>query len=257
MKLLNRVRFATATTGTSDIAIGAAVRSASDGDCLTPAEAGAANGDRLVYFIVDGNNFAHGTGVYSTTGPTLARDAGEKRWNGSTYAAGKLTLSGAAKVFVTLDDATLGQRPLVRTLAAAETRTSATYTLIADANGDWTFPVAAGKTYHVKVRGFYRGSNTSGGIGIRPTLTSGAGTFAGMHFYKLNGIPAAAEFVPIAASSDEMLLSGVSAANTDFLYTCDFVFVCTTSGVMQMQMCGESSYTATLQAGAALIVDEY
>lgn len=103
MKLLNRVKFSTSTTGTSDIAIGAAVRSATQGDYLTPAEAGALNGDVLPYFIQDGAGFAHGKGTCSTTGPTLVRDAGEMRWNGSTYAAGKLSLSGNAKVFLAPD----------------------------------------------------------------------------------------------------------------------------------------------------------
>lgn len=99
---LFRVGFATATSGTIDIAIGAAIRSASIGDYLTPSEAGIADGQRVEYFITDGNNLAVGVGVYSTTGPTLARDTNEKRWTGSgSLNTSKLSLSGSAKVYLT------------------------------------------------------------------------------------------------------------------------------------------------------------
>lgn len=98
MKLFNRVQFSTSTTGTSDIAVGAAVRSASQGDFVTPAEAGVQNGDAVGYVITDGNSFAFGRGIYSSTGPTLQRDANEVRWNGSAMSTAKLGLSGGAKV---------------------------------------------------------------------------------------------------------------------------------------------------------------
>lgn len=119
MKLLNRVQFATGSTGASDIAVGAPERSAALGDMLTPAEAGAVDGDILPYFIVDGANFATGRGVYSATGPTLIRDAAERRWNGSTFAAGKLALSGGAKVYVEAAGEALLLRPGVLSQASA------------------------------------------------------------------------------------------------------------------------------------------
>lgn len=97
MEIFNRVKFATATTGTSDIAVGARAQG-----YLTPALAGVGNGDVVPYFIEDGDNFAHGVGTYSTTGPTLARDTNEVSFNGTTYAAGKLSLSGTAFVFIGL-----------------------------------------------------------------------------------------------------------------------------------------------------------
>ena len=100
MKLFNRVGFSTPTIGTDNLAIGAAIRSATDGDYLTPAEAGAVDGDQSPYFIVDGHSFAQGLGTYSSTGPTLVRDPAERNWNGTTEAAGKLALSGNAVVFI-------------------------------------------------------------------------------------------------------------------------------------------------------------
>ncbi|MCA8906130.1 MAG: hypothetical protein KDA43_15165 [Hyphomonas sp.] len=93
MEFLNRVKFATSTPGTSDIAVGAR-----ESSFLTPALAGASNGEQYSYFIVDGDNFAHGVGTYSTSGPTLQRDSNEISWNGSSYSAGKLSLSGSAVV---------------------------------------------------------------------------------------------------------------------------------------------------------------
>lgn len=95
-KLFNRVKFSTSTTGTGDIAVGSAVSG-----FITPAVAGAANNDTVPYFIEDGANFAHGLGTYSTTGPTLVRDASEVSWNGSSLATANLSLSGSAKVMFT------------------------------------------------------------------------------------------------------------------------------------------------------------
>lgn len=114
MKLFNRVKFATSTTGTSNLAVGARKTG-----FLTPALAGIANNDKVPYFIEDGDNFAHGLGTYSTTGPTLTRDSSEMSFNGTTYAAGKLSLSGSAAVFIAPGRDALGTVPSVTSSASA------------------------------------------------------------------------------------------------------------------------------------------
>ena len=89
--LANRVRVATATTGTGTITLGAAesgFRSFADG--------GIANGAIVSYVIEDGANFEFGWGTYSSTGPTLARTT----IHGSSNAGAAINLSGSAKVFI-------------------------------------------------------------------------------------------------------------------------------------------------------------
>lgn len=99
-KLYDRVKVATATTGTGTITLGAAVRSSTSGDFLTFAEIGVTNGDVVAYFIQDGANWASGVGTYTSSGTTLSRDASEKSWNGSSYSTAALSLSGSAVVYI-------------------------------------------------------------------------------------------------------------------------------------------------------------
>jgi len=69
-RTLDRCMFATATTGTTDFAVGAAITG-----FQTPAAAGATNGDTFFYVAesADLSQWEFGLGTYSTTGPTLAR----------------------------------------------------------------------------------------------------------------------------------------------------------------------------------------
>jgi hypothetical protein len=120
MKLFDRVQFTTTTTGAGDLTGIAAVRSASDGDWLTPAEAGVANGDAVPYVIANGANFAKGRGVYSTTGPTLQRDTNEIRWTGSgSPTTAKLSLTSGARVFISPLAAVLALRDEALTQTSA------------------------------------------------------------------------------------------------------------------------------------------
>ncbi|MEK7412800.1 MAG: hypothetical protein AAB263_05745, partial [Planctomycetota bacterium] len=98
MKLLNRVRFATATIGTDDIVVGPASKG-----FLSPAMAGGEDGDELPYFIEDGGRFAHGTGIFDAASGLIERPDTERSWNGTTYAEGKLVLSGLAFVHISAD----------------------------------------------------------------------------------------------------------------------------------------------------------
>lgn len=87
--LFNRVRMATATTGTGTMTLGSAVTG-----YQTFANDGVADGDVVRYIIEDtGNAWEIGYGTYSTTGPTLTRNLVKS----STGAL--LNLSGGAEVF--------------------------------------------------------------------------------------------------------------------------------------------------------------
>jgi hypothetical protein len=77
------------------------VRDSTNGDCLAPAENLSSIANRLVpYFITSGASWAEGMGLVSSDGLTLTRDAAERNWNGSAYAAGLLSLTGTSTVFV-------------------------------------------------------------------------------------------------------------------------------------------------------------
>ena len=96
MSHLNRVGFATSTTGTGTITVGAA-----ETGYATPAEAGAVNAAVYEYVIEDGNDFEIGIGTYTSSGTTFSRDTVYLSKIGGSPGTTKLTLSGTAKVYFT------------------------------------------------------------------------------------------------------------------------------------------------------------
>lgn len=115
MALADRIKVTTATTGTGPLTLSATgVRDATNGDCLAPAEVGAQMANQIVpYFITSGNNFAFGSGLLSSNGLTLTRDPFERSWNGTTYTATLLSLTGTSTLIFAhraddLDAASMG-----------------------------------------------------------------------------------------------------------------------------------------------------
>jgi hypothetical protein len=102
MAFANRIKVTTSTTGTGSLTLSATgVRDATNGDALAPAEVLSEIGNRLAsYFITSGGNFAYGQGPISADGMTLSRDPNEMSWNGTTYAAGLLSLTGTSTVII-------------------------------------------------------------------------------------------------------------------------------------------------------------
>lgn len=90
----NYTKMTTATTGTGTITLGSAVS-----PFLSFADAGVKDGERVSYMIIDGSNFELGEGKYTSSGTTLSRLRVEKSSNSNN----KITLSGSAEVYITID----------------------------------------------------------------------------------------------------------------------------------------------------------
>lgn len=83
----------TSTSGTGTVTLGTAVSG-----FLTFADAGVKDGERVTYVLEEGANREMGEGIYTASGTTLTRE----RVLASTNSGAKISLSGAAKVFIAL-----------------------------------------------------------------------------------------------------------------------------------------------------------
>ena len=123
VKLVNRAKMTTSTTGTGTITLGSAV----DG-FQTFTAAGVSNGDTVRYCIEDGtSSFELGSGVFTASGTTLTRVVSESSNSGNA-----INLSGDAIVFITAIAADLQPTTFTTTVFTAtanQTTFSVSYTV--------------------------------------------------------------------------------------------------------------------------------
>jgi hypothetical protein len=91
VKLVNRAKMTTATTGAGTLTLGSAV----DG-FVSFAASGLINGDTIRYVIEDGNAWEIGVGIFNAGSQTLTRSPSQSSSGGSA-----ISLGGSAIVYVT------------------------------------------------------------------------------------------------------------------------------------------------------------
>jgi hypothetical protein len=229
---VNRAKVNTATTGSGTITLGSAVVG-----FQTFGDAGLTNGASVNYTIEDGVAFELGTGVYSSTGPTLTRTLVQSS-TGSL-----LNLTGGAVVFVTalasdlagITTAAITGGTINGATIGATTPASGAFTTLTSAAGSAGSP-AITTTGNTNTGIFFPAAdtiafteggaesmriNSTGNVGIGTLFPSAkldvktaAGTAAALHLY--TGSSAAASTLQFGQTGVVAWNAGITAPNGYF-----------------------------------------
>ena len=242
-KFADICRVATTTTGTSDAVLGTTVPG-----YLSFSDAGVVDGDKVTYGIIDGTNREIGHGSYDATNGKLLRTTVLH----STNANAKISLSGAAQVYLTIS-----QADIVAISAGAVTAGSATASVgsaatvipsltvdIDDASG-W----ASGNPTRITI--------PAGQTRVRVTATGSASATCGIAIYK-NGSLLRSDTGPVSATGNHLFsqvltnwitvtpgdyfeVAAMNPNNTTISVACSLMVEYSPTGVLQGSGGGSSS----------------
>lgn len=166
VRVVNRAKMTTATTGTGTITLG----SASSG-LQSFSAAGLLNGDNVRYTIEDGVDWEVGLGVYTSSGTTMSRTLN------SSSTGSLLSLSGSAVVYVTVGAQDIQEEFWIQQNATYTlTSTTAQQKLFnASTNGTLTLPIG---TYRYEAIVYLTTMAAASGNGAFGILGAGTATVA-------------------------------------------------------------------------------
>ena len=195
VKLVNRAKMSTATTGTGTITLGSA-----ESGYQSFADAGVADGETVRYVIEDGTDWEIGTGTYTASGTTLSRTVTE-----SSNSDAAINLSGSAVVFATVAAQDFG---------AAYTKSTFTAT-----GGQTTFTVSYTVGYvDVYLNGSKLGTaDYTASNGTSVVLGTGAtvGDLVEIVAWNIVGVAEAATGPGLVLLQQEVITTAVSAVDID------------------------------------------
>jgi len=243
VRVVNRAKMTTATTGTGTITLGSA-----SSNFQSFAAAGVLDTDIVRYTIEDGLDWEIGTGVYTSSGTTLSRTL----TSASTGAL--LSLTGSAVVYVTLASEDIQEEFWIQQNATytLTSSTAAQKLFNASTNGTLTLPIG---TYRYEAFVYLSSMSATTGNGAFGILGAGTATIASAlsQAVGVDGLPAT------GAGTGNSYWTGVTATAPMVTTQVQTALGVTIRGTFRVSAAGTiiPSFTLTTAAAAVMQPNTY